>query len=328
VLSRFQRWLIVCGLAAVALAGCQNEEISHYKVPKEDHSQRLVAMILSHGDESWFFKLIGPPPLVAVHREDLDRFVASVRFTGQEDRPLRYEAPAGWKEVDPDKAFGQVAVFRIMEKEQSAMLSVSHAGGELLSNVNRWRRQIGLGPIGEQQLPSVAKRKDVHGDPAWVVDMTSADQEVPEAPPPQQAGLKYTTPTGWKEVAPNRAFGQMAAFRVTDGDRSATVSASQAGGDLLANVNRWRAQLGLDPLTEDQFRKEAKKLKVDGLSGDYLDLTGRDKDGKPSGTLGVIVRRGGETWFLKMTGPAELVGKQKAAFEAFVKSVKFDGGNP
>ena len=34
----------------------------------------------------------------------------------------------------------------------------------------------------------------------------------------------------------------------------------------------------------------------------------------------------GDTWFFKMTGPAELVGRQKSAFEAFVTSVKFDGG--
>jgi hypothetical protein len=32
------------------------------------------------------------------------------------------------------------------------------------------------------------------------------------------------------------------------------------------------------------------------------------------------------TWFIKMRGPADLVGRQLAAFEAFLKSVRFDGG--
>ena len=43
--------------------------------------------------------------------------------------------------------------------------------------------------------------------------------------------------------------------------------------------------------------------------------------------LGVVVLRRGQTWFFKMTGPADLVEKQKPAFEAFLKSVRFDGGN-
>ena len=43
--------------------------------------------------------------------------------------------------------------------------------------------------------------------------------------------------------------------------------------------------------------------------------------------LGVVVPRRGQTWFFKMTGPADLVDKQKPVFEAFLKSVRFDGGS-
>ena len=57
-----------------------------------------------------------------------------------------------------------------------------------------------------------------------------------------------------------------------------------------------------------------------------MDLTGPAQSGISQRMLGVGLPHGGATWFFKMTGPADLVGKQKAAFEAFVKSVKFDGG--
>ena len=40
-----------------------------------------------------------------------------------------------------------------------------------------------------------------------------------------------------------------------------------------------------------------------------------------------MVVRGDQSIFFKMKGSAELVGKQKPAFEAFLKSVKFAGGN-
>ena len=38
----------------------------------------------------------------------------------------------------------------------------------------------------------------------------------------------------------------------------------------------------------------------------------------------VAVPQGGQTWFLKMKGPAELVGRQQGNFEAFAKSVRFE----
>jgi hypothetical protein len=35
---------------------------------------------------------------------------------------------------------------------------------------------------------------------------------------------------------------------------------------------------------------------------------------------------GGQSWFVKLTGPADLVGQQQSAFEAFVKSLRFEAG--
>ena len=38
--------------------------------------------------------------------------------------------------------------------------------------------------------------------------------------------------------------------------------------------------------------------------------------------LGVILPLGEQTWFFKMTGPSEVVGRHKAEFESYVKSLK------
>ena len=98
---------------------------------------------------------------------------------------------------------------------------------------------------------------------------------------------------------------------------------------LLMNVNRWRDQLGLPELDEAQLMDALKKVKVGSADGLAVDFTG---PGKPPGKgqrriLGVVVSRQGLTWFIKMDGPADLVGDQKAAFDKFLGSVKFDGGN-
>ena len=97
-------------------------------------------------------------------------------------------------------------------------------------------------------------------------------------------------------------------------------------GGLAANLNRWRAQIGLEMLKDEEVVKSAKESKIDGLRGHVIDATGPRKDGKPAQRiLGAIVTRGDQVWFFKLMGPAELVGGQKAAFDEFLTSVKFQG---
>src|SRR5207248_6044588 len=120
-----------------------------------------------------------------------------------------------------------------------------------------------------------------------------------------------------------------ASFRVRDGDRTAEASATPfpgPAGGLLANVNRWRKEVNLGDATEEQILKESKTVEVAGESARYVDLLGPESDGpKRQRTLGVILPRGDTTWFFKLRGPADLVAKQQAAFEAFVRSVRFPG---
>jgi hypothetical protein len=139
----------------------------------------------------------------------------------------------------------------------------------------------------------------------------------------------YRAPEAWKETRPNTARNEWKAFQVVDGDSSATATVSLFpgdGGGLLMNVNRWLAQIGLDPLTEEQLPKELGTINVAGKPAPLLDRTGPGRPGKGrERLLGVIATRGERTWFFKLIGPPELVEKQKPAFEAFVKSVQFGG---
>ncbi len=151
-----------------------------------------------------------------------------------------------------------------------------------------------------------------------VREKENKDQEPAAALP-----LTYQTPPGWKEV-PARDGISLAAFQITEGDRAAVVTVSTAGGSLEANVNRWRDQVGLGLAREEQIQKDLRPIDVGGTRGHYVDLTGPESAGG-SRILAVRVPRDDTTWFFKMRGPADLVGHQKTAFEAFVGSVRFTG---
>src|SRR5262249_43446616 len=105
-----------------------------------------------------------------------------------------------------------------------------------------------------------------------------------------------------------------------------TQLAGEAGG-LIENVQRWREQVRLPRATEQQLREDLRTFETAEGGGSLVDLAGPD-GARRERILGLILPRGGVTWFFKMRGPADLVGKQRDAFEAFVKSVRFDGGNP
>ena len=135
---------------------------------------------------------------------------------------------------------------------------------------------------------------------------------------------KWKVPEGWQPAAGNQF--SLAAFAVKEGPNSIQTTVSRAGGDLLENLNRWRGQLGLAAWSQQEMKKTAKTLSIDGHDGTLVDLVGKDaRTGKPSCILGLIVPREGEmAWFVKLTGDAELAQREKENFEAFVQSMKFE----
>ena len=91
---------------------------------------------------------------------------------------------------------------------------------------------------------------------------------------------------------------------------------------LLINVNRWRRQVGL-PSAESVAAAGVNESQLGGLTAYAVDLVAdTDKPDAPR-ILGVIIPRGGQAWFVKMTGPNALVGTQKDAFTQFVQSIEF-----
>jgi hypothetical protein len=97
-------------------------------------------------------------------------------------------------------------------------------------------------------------------------------------------------------------------------------------GGLVANINRWRGQIGLGPLAPDEIAGITSDLDVNGTKATVVDFKGDTAPpGKtqPPRMIVVTVPNAGNSWFFKMTGDAPLVDAQKESFLQFVKSVRF-----
>ncbi|MGC3956778.1 MAG: hypothetical protein QM813_02085 [Verrucomicrobiota bacterium] len=147
------------------------------------------------------------------------------------------------------------------------------------------------------------------------------------APPaPREGGPTWTVPSSWKEISGGQFL--FAKFLIAGaGDAKAAVNVSSSAGDgggLAANLNRWRAQLGLGSWSEAELQKNTQEIEVAGGKGTYVELSGTDSSTeKPATTLGVKVIRNGSTWYYKLMGEPKLVAAEKENFLAFVKGVKY-----
>ena len=144
----------------------------------------------------------------------------------------------------------------------------------------------------------------------------------PPAPPASAAetssppAFKWAVPEGWQAVAPGQM--QVAKFSVpeqngTKAEVAVSVFPSESGG-TLANVNRWRQQLGLEPVEEAALKNYVTPLDAapDAL---LVDLANEQRR-----MLGAIVPRDGRWWFYKMMGDAPAVAAARESFVAFAKS--------
>ncbi|MGA8892087.1 MAG: hypothetical protein WB493_10995 [Anaeromyxobacteraceae bacterium] len=142
-------------------------------------------------------------------------------------------------------------------------------------------------------------------------------------PPPDAAStgqLSWQLPRGWTE---SRSGGmRYASIKPTAAgkiDVSVTVFPGAAGGEI-ANVNRWRNQIGLPPVDEAALAKDRKSIKAPAGNVALFDYT---SDGKEKTRLvAAILFAGGNSWFVKMVGDAGPVAASRADFVRLLESLR------
>lgn len=135
-------------------------------------------------------------------------------------------------------------------------------------------------------------------------------------------GLAWSAPASWtaKQGSAMRRGSYAVKGDGGEADLSITAFPGDVGGDL-ANVNRWRGQIGLGPIGAGDLAGAVQRVERNGLKMGVVDLGGAAGP-NPQRTLAAMVPHAGSTWFFKLTGPDALVAKEKAAFMAFLDTVK------
>jgi len=140
-------------------------------------------------------------------------------------------------------------------------------------------------------------------------------------PPRDSAGpqIKWDVPEGWQQVPPSSM--RYASFSVgadTDKIDVSIVMFPGEGGSDADNVNRWRQQLQLPPMSPAGIASQ-----VESVKGADTVFSSVDIAGPTARTLAAWTRRDGRVWFVKATGPNTAVEKEKSNFVKFVESVRF-----
>jgi hypothetical protein len=134
---------------------------------------------------------------------------------------------------------------------------------------------------------------------------------------------KWSPPADWVADPPNPVRKGSWTVPASNGTAPAEVSvnvfAGQLGG-LLANVNRWRGQVGLEPtLTDDTLPTCVANITIGGLPAQLVTLDGPDGHSLE----GAFVFLPDRVWSFRLTGPTAAVTAQRPAFRAFLDSIQW-----
>ena len=138
-------------------------------------------------------------------------------------------------------------------------------------------------------------------------------------------GISWELPEGWKlddKPAPMR----FATILIPAEPKPLQLTVSRFPGDVggtLANINRWRMQIGLQAVGEADLAKQIKEVETAGGKASLADMENPETRQR---LIGVIVPAGEQTWFFKLTGPSSAVAPHKEKLATFLKSVKVETG--
>lgn len=330
-------------LAAVLTAGCaQQDDIAVYKVPKEDHQPAAAAPAAAGSSsvvwdvpQGWQEKPASGMRLASFGTPKGGE-VSIVALPGEAGGDLanvnRWRGQLGLEPID-ESALQSAA--KSMSSPAGAILVVDFSspskgrmlGARLIAGGQTWFFKLtGSADAVAAALPSFqtfisglrpGERVASAPEAAAMPEMPPSGMDAPAAP---AHGLRWTAPQGWQEKPATGM--RLATFMVpVSQGKSAEVSVvslpGDAGGDL-ANVNRWRGQLGLGEIDEQGLKEQARRLS--SPAGEVLLV-----DFKNAGKGRMVAARlftGGQSWFFKMTGEEAVVASAKKSFVGFLGSLQ------
>jgi hypothetical protein len=334
--------LAVCSAAVLGFSGCTKSGIRVYLAPKETAAAPETATPEPHGATA----PKAPPKLsytlpagweeatpnsvsLAAFRIKSGNAEANVNITPLPNLAGREAMVVNmWREQAGLPPIEDVELSKTLETVQigdasGQMFEVLGAreGGAPLRIVTAFAHQPDASWFyklsGDEAL--VAAQKPIFVEFLKSVRVTAAPAASPSpSAPPADAAPKWSgpIPEGWRQLSPGQM--QVAKFAVPEKDGAkaevfVSVFPNDTGG-TLANVNRWRKQLGLAEVDQAGLAGTVAPLDPALPEAVLIDLKN-----EPRALLGAIVPRGSRWWFYKLLGDAPAVAAAREAFVTFAK---------
>jgi hypothetical protein len=137
---------------------------------------------------------------------------------------------------------------------------------------------------------------------------------------PSGVGVEWDLPVGWRET-PSDNPTRIAVFVLDDAPDVEVVVTRFPGdvGGTLANVNRWRAQMGLGPIDDASLAAQVDRLTVPGFNAYLFGATNADRGLVAAGLEEPSRSR---TWFVKATSTERSFDRARESVLAFVRSFR------
>ena len=158
------------------------------------------------------------------------------------------------------------------------------------------------------------------------------EQPVPAAtpkPPAAAASSSHVTwqaPADWTEETPGQF--QVASFATPSGGKVTVSMLPGDGGGIPANINRWRRQMNLEAIPDEEIKGQP--LKITGGKDELFlfNLVPADAAPDSSGILAAILPLASESWYFKFNGKAGDMKANGMAFMNFLITVRVAGASP
>jgi len=343
-------------LLLLAGAGCERNEVRVYRVPKVEpwklpagwEERKAGAMraaqfaIPTTNGAAIDVSLIPIPLRSPMARPDMTADIINIWRQQMQLDPVDVATLAKLSPKVPVGRAGEADMFEMVSKEPSGSEKSNQRTvvAAIKSDDTAWfvkmtgedaavagQKQVFVSFLKSLNLdfmpaPTSSAPMAAHGD-----DQTSHDHSAQEDSGP--ARPEWAVPAGWEETAPTQML--LAKFLIgkqPEAKAEITVSAFPGPvGGMLANVNRWRGQLGLVPVGEGDLSGMLTVLDLPSGKTMLVEMNGTDaKTGQPARLIGAIQERAGLTWFYKLMGNDVVAAREKDAFIGFLKTVKYPNG--
>jgi len=171
---KFNPLLLAAALAVVPCACREEPQVRQYQAPKSD-PRETTQPAPSSTPTVTTPAVTTETPTPPMQAPPLGAVIESIPA----DSPITYAPPEGWRMHAPSGM--RVATLSAGPEDLAAVSTVvplAGPAGGLYSNVNRWRGQVGLPPLGEEAIDTSAHRIEIDGSQGYYFDLIGSERAI------------------------------------------------------------------------------------------------------------------------------------------------------